>query len=99
MKQADLFNVKDHVAFVTGAASGLGLAYAEVMAENGARVVLADINQAELDRHVGRLCASGCDAEAAVVDVADAAALRAAIDGAAQRHNRLDVLFANAGIS
>ena len=32
MKQADLFNIKDHVAFVTGAASGLGLAYAEVMA-------------------------------------------------------------------
>ena len=53
MKQAELFNVKDHVAIVTGAASGLGLAYAEVMAENGAMVVMADINQAELDRHVG----------------------------------------------
>ena len=38
MKQAELFNVKDHVAFVTGAASGLGLAFAEVMAENGAKV-------------------------------------------------------------
>ncbi|MGZ3408753.1 MAG: SDR family NAD(P)-dependent oxidoreductase [Xanthobacteraceae bacterium] len=99
MKQADLFNVKNHVAFITGAASGLGLAYAEVMAENGARVVLADINRAELDRHVGRLRAAGCEVEAAVVDVADTAVLRAAIDGAAQRHQRLDVLFANAGIS
>ena len=50
MKQAELFNVKGHVAFVTGAASGLGLAYAEVMAENGATVVMADINDAELER-------------------------------------------------
>ena len=99
MKQAELFNVKDHVAFVTGAASGLGLAYAEVMAENGARVVLADINQVELDRHAGRLRAAGCTVEPVVVDVADTAALRAAIDAAAQRHRRLDVLFANAGIS
>jgi NAD(P)-dependent dehydrogenase (short-subunit alcohol dehydrogenase family) len=99
MNQAELFNVRDHVAFVTGAASGLGLAYAEVMAENGARVVLADINQVELDRHAGRLRAAGCAVEPVVVDVADTAALRAAIDAAAQRHLRLDVLFANAGIS
>jgi NAD(P)-dependent dehydrogenase (short-subunit alcohol dehydrogenase family) len=99
MKQADLFNVKDHVAFVTGAASGLGLAYAEVMADNGATVVLADINQAELDRHAGRLRAAGCHVEPVALDVSDTAALRAAIDGAAQRHRRLDVLFANAGIS
>ena len=40
MKQEQLFNIKGHIAFVTGAASGLGLAYAEVMAENGAQVVL-----------------------------------------------------------
>jgi NAD(P)-dependent dehydrogenase (short-subunit alcohol dehydrogenase family) len=99
MKQAELFNVKDHVAFVTGAASGLGLAYAEVMAENGAKVVLADINQAELERHCARLRAAGCAVEPVVLDVSDTAALRAASEGAAQRHQRLDVLFANAGIS
>jgi NAD(P)-dependent dehydrogenase (short-subunit alcohol dehydrogenase family) len=99
MKQADLFNVKDHVAFVTGAASGLGLAYAEVMAENGARVVMADIDRAELDRHVDRLRKLGCAVEAAVVDVGNTDELRSAIDGTAQRHQRLDVLFANAGIS
>ena len=99
MKQAELFNVKDHVAFVTGAASGLGLAYAEVMAENGARVVMADINTEELDRHVTRLRGIGCMVEPAVLDVGDTDALRAAIDGAAQRYHRLDVLFANAGIS
>ena len=99
MKQADLFNVKGFVAFVTGAASGLGLAYAEVMAENGATVVLADINEAELKKHTARLSSAGCAVESAVVDVADTKALQAAIDGAAKRHGRLDVLFANAGIS
>jgi NAD(P)-dependent dehydrogenase (short-subunit alcohol dehydrogenase family) len=99
MKMADLFNVEGHVAFVTGAASGLGLAFAEVMAANGARVVLADINRDELDRHVARLKAAGGAVEAQLLDVSDTDALRAAIDGAAGRHGRLDALFANAGIS
>ncbi|HVG52402.1 MAG TPA: SDR family NAD(P)-dependent oxidoreductase [Xanthobacteraceae bacterium] len=99
MKQADLFNVKDHVAFVTGAASGLGLAYAEVMAQNGATVFMADINRAELDRHVARLRGLGCVVEPVELDVANTDALRTAIDNAAQRHRRLDALFANAGIS
>jgi NAD(P)-dependent dehydrogenase (short-subunit alcohol dehydrogenase family) len=99
MKQADLFNIKGHVAVVTGAASGLGLAYAEVMAENGATVVMADLNPATLDEHVSRLKAAGCTVEGAVVDVSDTDALRDMIDGAATRHGRLDYLFANAGIS
>ena len=99
MKQAELFNVKGFVAVVTGAASGLGLAYAEVMAENGATVVLADINEAELTKHTSRLKAMGCAVEPALVDVADTKALQAAIDGAAKRYGRLDALFANAGIS
>ncbi|HWM49693.1 MAG TPA: SDR family NAD(P)-dependent oxidoreductase [Xanthobacteraceae bacterium] len=99
MKMADLFKVEGHVAFVTGAASGLGLAYAEVMAQNGAKVVLADLNGEELERHVARLAAAGCAVEPVTLDVADTDALRAAIDGAAARHGRLDVLFANAGIS
>ena len=99
MKQADLFNIKGHVAIVTGAASGLGLAYAEVMAENGATVVMADLNPATLDEHVARLKAAGCKVEGVVVDVSNTDALREAIDGVAKRHGRLDYLFANAGIS
>ena len=99
MKQAELFNVTGHVTVVTGAASGLGLAYAEVMAENGAKVVMADLNPATLDEHVSRLKAKGCAVEAAVVDVSNTDALREVINGAARRHGRLDSLFANAGIS
>jgi NAD(P)-dependent dehydrogenase (short-subunit alcohol dehydrogenase family) len=99
VKQAELFDIGGHVAFVTGAASGLGLAYAEVMAENGATTVLADRDAAGLDKAVARLRASGCKVEAALIDVVDTDALRAAIDGAAERHGRLDAVFANVGIS
>jgi len=99
VKQQDLFDIKGNVAFVTGAASGLGLAYAEVMAENGARVVLADIHAAALDKATERLAAAGCAVEPALVDIGDSDALRATIDGTAERHGRLDAVFANAGVT
>jgi len=99
VKQAELFNIKGHVAFVTGAASGLGLAYAEVMAENGAKVVLSDADEAGLDKAVKRLREGGCDVDLNVLDVADVAALQAAIDRTAETNGRLDVIFANVGIS
>lgn len=99
MRADQLFNVKDHVAIVTGAASGLGLAMAEVMAANGAHVVLLDIDAAGLERATSRLRAAGWAVEPMTVDVRDTAALRGAIDGTAAKHGRLDVMFANAGIS
>ena len=63
MKISELCDVRGHVALVTGAASGLGLAFAEVMAENGARVVLCDVDRAGLERETGRLRAAGCEVE------------------------------------
>src|SRR6516165_3699115 len=99
VKQAELFDINGHVAFVTGAASGLGLAYAEVMAENGAAVVLADIDGSALDKASARLAAIGCAVEPVRLDVSDSEALRAAIDRTAERHGRLDAVFANAGIT
>lgn len=99
MKQAQLFNVQGYVALVTGAASGLGLAFAEVMAENGARVVLTNVDAASLERATSRLAAAGCAVEQAIVDIGETEALRAAIDGTVERHGRLDAVFANAGIS
>lgn len=99
MKQAELFDVNGHVAFVTGAASGLGLAFAEVMAENGARVMMTDVNAAGLEKAVERLRAGGCDVDHAILDVTDSGALQAAIDRTAMDGGRLDALFANVGIS
>lgn len=99
MKQAELFDVKGHVSFVTGAASGLGLAFAEVMAENGAKVMMTDVNADGLAKAVERLRAGGCDVDGTVLDVTDTAALQSAIDRTANDGGRLDAVFANVGIS
>jgi len=98
MKTAELFDVQGVATIVTGAASGIGFAYAEAMADNGARVALLDIDRAGLDKAVAKLKAKGCDVEGAVVDVTDRPALRAAINNATKMFGRLDVLFANVGI-
>jgi NAD(P)-dependent dehydrogenase (short-subunit alcohol dehydrogenase family) len=94
-----MFDVTGQVVVVTGAASGLGLGMAEVMAENGARVVMADIDAAGLQREAARLAAAGLAVEAEPLDIGDAAQVRRAIDGAVERHGRLDTVFANAGMT
>ena len=99
MKAEQIFDVSGHVAIVTGAASGLGLAMAEVMADNGARVTLLDKDRPSLDRAVERLRQAGHAAEGALVDVGDLGLLRRTIEDVARRHGRLDAAFANAGIS
>jgi NAD(P)-dependent dehydrogenase (short-subunit alcohol dehydrogenase family) len=92
-----LFDIRGHVALVTGAASGLGLAYAEVMAEHGAKVVLVDMDAEKLDAVHTRLRDAGHDAEPALLDIRETEKLRHVIESAAARHGRLDIVFANAG--
>jgi NAD(P)-dependent dehydrogenase (short-subunit alcohol dehydrogenase family) len=99
MKIAQLFDVTGHVALVTGAASGLGYAYADVMSDNGAIVVLVDRDAGGLADAAARLSADGRVIETAVADITDHAALRDAIDRTVAKHGRLDAVFANAGIS
>lgn len=99
MSLATLFDVSGHVVYVTGAASGLGLAMAEVMAENGALVTLADIDEAALRAATERLRRAGCVVAGEVLDVGELDRLRASIDATAARHGRLDAVFANAGMS
>jgi NAD(P)-dependent dehydrogenase (short-subunit alcohol dehydrogenase family) len=91
---AGVFDVRDRVVLVTGGASGLGLAIARVLAECGARVVVADRHEVRLAEVAGDLP----DIECAAVDVADLEAVDALVDGVVERHGRLDVAFANAGI-
>jgi NAD(P)-dependent dehydrogenase (short-subunit alcohol dehydrogenase family) len=99
MKIVDIFNVRGNVALVTGAASGLGLAFAEVMADNGAHVVMVDIDEKGLSAAADKLKGRGLAVETAVVDVSDHEKLIRTIDDAAKKHGRLDAVFANAGIS
>jgi NAD(P)-dependent dehydrogenase (short-subunit alcohol dehydrogenase family) len=99
MKAEKLFDVSGRVAFVTGAASGLGLAMAEVLAENGACVTMADINGDALEPLVDKMRDAGLMVEAALLDVAETDQLRECIDGVMHRQGRLDAVFANAGAS
>jgi NAD(P)-dependent dehydrogenase (short-subunit alcohol dehydrogenase family) len=69
MKAAQLFDVGGLATIVTGAASGIGLAYAEVMADNGARVTLMDRDAASLDQAVHRLAERGGDVRGQTIDV------------------------------
>src|SRR5208282_408880 len=86
-------------SLVTGASSSLGLAMAEVVADNGARVIMMDVNADRLNTVVERMQKANLAVEAAVADVSDSTRLRAVIDGAAAKYKRLDSVFANAGIS
>jgi NAD(P)-dependent dehydrogenase (short-subunit alcohol dehydrogenase family) len=99
MKAEQLFDVRGHAAIVTGAASGLGLAMAEVLADNGAALTMIDVDAAALENHAARLKRSGADVIAEALDVRDTARLRKAIDDTAAKRGRLDIVFANAGIS
>jgi NAD(P)-dependent dehydrogenase (short-subunit alcohol dehydrogenase family) len=93
------FDLRGRSAFVTGAASGLGLAFTEALAEAGATVTLADRDAAGLERAVAGLREHGRCVAGRVLDVGDFAALRQAIDDTAVAHGSLDIVFANAGIS
>jgi len=94
----DRFDVAGLGAIVTGGASGIGLAYAEAIAEAGGRVTLLDRDQEALERETARLAAAGWDVRGAVVDVTERPALDAAFAEAAGLYGGLDIAFANAGI-
>lgn len=95
----DLFDMTGKTAFVTGAASGLGFAMAEGLAEKGARVCLADMDEETLERAVNRLSQAGHEVQSAQVDVRETAALDEAVARFAREHGHLDVAIANAGIT
>jgi NAD(P)-dependent dehydrogenase (short-subunit alcohol dehydrogenase family) len=86
------------VALVTGAASGIGRATCERLADEGARLVCADV-QADALAETAKACAQrGAEAEAVLCDVADPAQVSAAVQRAIDRFGRLDVLCNVAGI-
>ena len=86
------------VALVTGAGSGLGAAIAERLAQDGATVVVNDLNADAAEATAARLSAQA-PATAAAFDVADPAAATTAIDAIATHHGRIDILVNNAGIA
>lgn len=92
----DTFRQK--VAVVTGAASGIGKAFSRALLARGASVVLTDIDAATLEATRGEFSDLG-DVEAQHLDVTDAAAVAAVVEGVAAHRGHIDFLFNNAGIA
>ncbi len=84
---------------VTGAARGLGLAFAQALAEHGARVALADLRGDLLQQSVADLRARGHDAVGVPVDVADPASVQRCADEAVRLLGGLDGLVNNAAVT
>jgi NAD(P)-dependent dehydrogenase (short-subunit alcohol dehydrogenase family) len=88
----------DKVAIVTGAASGIGRASAELFAAEGASVLVADLRTEGCTEVAAALRARGFRAEACVVDVRDDASVQAMVARAVRAFGGIDVLFNNAGV-
>jgi NAD(P)-dependent dehydrogenase (short-subunit alcohol dehydrogenase family) len=89
--------VKDRVAVVTGAAHGLGREIGRLLAREGARVVLGDIDAAGVERVAADINAAGGAAVAVAGDVTEEAGAAALIDAAVEHFGQLDILVNNVG--
>ncbi len=87
-------SLSGQVAFITGAGSGLGAAFARRLAADGATVVVNDISA-----EAASAVSIDIGGDTAVFDVCDSAAFDAEVDKAVARHGRLDILVNNAGIA
>src|ERR1700733_9294227 len=99
MSAAQIFDLHGRVALVTGASSGLGVRFAEVLAENGAAVVLVARRADRLKALQGKIEKSGGKALAVEADVVDREAMQAAFDTAEKAFGTVTILVNNAGVA
>jgi 3-oxoacyl-[acyl-carrier protein] reductase len=92
-------SIQGKVAFITGAASGMGRATAYVFGDEGAKVVATDVRGEGAEQVAAEIRQAGGEAKAWPLDVADGDAVQRVIDAAADHFGGLDVLVNNAGIS
>lgn len=93
---AQRWNLADKVVLVTGGARGIGAATAVELARRGARPVLADVDEPALRSAAKRI---GSDVQTVVIDVSDYAQCESAVESVLERHGRLDLVWANAGVA
>ena len=87
--------LKDKVAIITGAAKGIGFATAQRFAQEGAKVIITDINQ----EAVNSAAAQVLNSEGYAMNVTDRASIQSVVDQVMQKHGRIDILINNAGIT
>jgi 3-oxoacyl-[acyl-carrier protein] reductase len=94
-----MFSLKDKVAVVTGASQGIGRETALALAEAGARVVGAARNEEKLATLVNEIAATGGEAFAVKIDVADGEQVKAGFKQVIEKFGRLDILVNNAAVT
>ncbi|MDF9787671.1 3-oxoacyl-ACP reductase FabG [Polynucleobacter sphagniphilus] len=87
--------LEDKVAIVTGSAKGIGFATAQRFAQEGAKVIIADVNPVAVENAAAQIPGS----EGYVMNVTERASIQAAVDQIMQRYGRIDILINNAGIT
>ncbi|QES88453.1 SDR family oxidoreductase [Rhizosphaericola mali] len=90
--------LKDKVALITGASSGIGKGVAEILAQKGVKVVLAARSESKLHQIVDDLTTQGFTALACPMDVADKKSVQNAIEKIKNHFGKIDILINNAGI-
>ena len=86
------------VAYITGSASGIGRAIANLYAQEGAKVVIADMNKAAADAAAQEIKAAGGEAIGVAVDVTNEEQVNASVEEAVAAFGGIDILISNAGI-
>ncbi len=90
--------LENKVAIVTGSAMGMGRATAELFAEHGAKVVVADLNEEAGKEVVERIQAAGGKATFVLVDISDSKQVKAMVEIAVDTYGRLDIAVNNAAL-
>jgi NAD(P)-dependent dehydrogenase (short-subunit alcohol dehydrogenase family) len=99
MRIEALFDVRNLIVLVSGGAGGIGFSIADALADNGAKVLILDKDPDKLNAAVAELKGRGGAVSGSLVDVCDQQAIKTLVDDLVTREGRLDVVFANAGIS
>ena len=94
-----MFRLDQKIALVTGAGSGIGEHIAQLFAQQGAHVILADISMDTAEQVAAGIRAAGGSTRVQQLDVAEESQVKAAIERVAATEGRLDILVNNAGIS
>ncbi|GGE40691.1 3-oxoacyl-ACP reductase [Pullulanibacillus camelliae] len=89
--------LQDQVAIITGGAGGIGAASAQLFAAEGAKVVVTDINEAQIETVIQAIHSQGQQAFGFPCDVTEASQVEALVERTIERFGRLDILFNNAG--
>lgn len=97
--RTQLKRAENKVALLTGSASGIGLATAQILAKEGARVVLADFNKEGAEEAAAAIRAQGGEAAGIFIDAGDEDSIKEAVQFTVNHYGKLNILFNNVGLT